>query len=220
MDDPLSAVQQYSINSWKKYSSTLPTGGVTRPYHSSLIFSSLSAFLPLLCSESPSSFVNKIPFCDLIQKVTWESRNRSICDPIGAQVNWSQKNQRESSKTMTMSPEEEDAWCRNNSGSWIQNVRSLSLLKGVLPSLEEIQEGLGTWAIVLYSVSATTTVILLLQFVVLIRYIKRITRNITICDQQAVHHVRWGSKVEKHHLGKFRLCRPLRFQPCKEWWCW
>jgi len=56
---------------------------------------------------------------------------------------------------MTLSPEEEDAWCKNNSG--------------VLPSLEEIQEGLGTWAIVLYSAAAATTVILLLQFAILIR---------------------------------------------------
>ena len=45
-------------------------------------------------------------------------------------------------------------------------------VSGVLPSLEEIQEGLGTWAIVLYSVASATTVILLLQFAVLIRYIR------------------------------------------------
>ena len=43
---------------------------------------------------------------------------------------------------------------------------------GVLPSLEEIQEGLGTWAIVLYSAAAATTVILLLQFAILIRSIR------------------------------------------------
>ena len=75
---------------------------------------------------------------------------------------------------MTMSPEEEDAWCRNNSGkagSQILRFLSVEHIAGVLPSLEEIQEGLGTWAIVLYSVASTTTVILLLQFAVLIRSI-------------------------------------------------
>ena len=74
---------------------------------------------------------------------------------------------------MTMSPEEEDAWCRDNSGDQIQNenFQSMAHVAGVLPSLEEIQEGLGTWAIVLYSVASATTLILLLQFAVLIRYI-------------------------------------------------
>ena len=41
--------------------------------------------------------------------------------------------------------------------------------KGKLPSLEDIQDGLGVWAIVLYSVASATTFILLLQFVILIR---------------------------------------------------
>ena len=50
--------------------------------------------------------------------------------------------------------------------------RFVARVAGVLPSLEEIQEGLGTWAIVLYSAAAATTVILLLQFAILIRSIR------------------------------------------------
>ena len=97
-------------------------------------------------------------------------------------------------KTMTMSPEEEDAWCRNNSGcigSKISRFLSVGLvLAGVLPSLEEIQEGLGTWAIVLYSVASTTTVILLLQFAVLIRSIcafQESLDNDLMCDENLDH---------------------------------
>ena len=54
--------------------------------------------------------------------------------------------------------------CTNceNRGNWIH-------LLGKLPSLEDIQDGLGVWAIVLYSVASATTFILLLQFVILIR---------------------------------------------------
>ena len=90
---------------------------------------------------------------------------------------------------------------------------------GKLPSLEEIQEGLGTWAIVLYSTASATTLILLLQFAILIRSlwcfstINQHTHKIFDC--QAVRHVRRGGPVEEHHLGQFRLCCTLRFQPCK-----
>ena len=51
---------------------------------------------------------------------------------------------------------------RENCGNNVQ-------LLGKLPSLEDIQNGLGVWAIVLYSVASATTFILLLQFVLLIR---------------------------------------------------
>ena len=40
---------------------------------------------------------------------------------------------------------------------------------GKLPSIADIQEGLGPWAIVLYSVSAVTTAVLGLQFALLVR---------------------------------------------------
>ena len=39
----------------------------------------------------------------------------------------------------------------------------------MLPSLEDLQEGLGSWALVLYTTAGATTAILLIQFAVLIR---------------------------------------------------
>lgn len=56
--------------------------------------------------------------------------------------------------TTTTAPSDSD-WCQNNTGK--------------LPSIADIQEGLGPWAIVLYSVSAVTTAVLGLQFALLVR---------------------------------------------------
>ena len=109
-------------------------------------------------------------------------------------------------KTMTMSPEEEDAWCRNNSGcigSKISRFLSVGLvLAGVLPSLEEIQEGLGTWAIVLYSVASTTTVILLLQFALLIRSFYKYDESLarTLCVMKILIHRQFIMCVEAAKL--------------------
>jgi len=54
-----------------------------------------------------------------------------------------------------MGSQNDSDWCTDHAGK--------------LPSLEDIQNGLGVWAIVLYSVASATTFILLLQFVLLIR---------------------------------------------------
>jgi len=61
----------------------------------------------------------------------------------------------QSPTTITMGSQNDSDWCTDHAGK--------------LPSLEDIQDGLGVWAIVLYSVASATTFILLLQFVILIR---------------------------------------------------
>jgi len=73
-----------------------------------------------------------------------------------------------------MAPDD-DGWCHNNSG--------------VLPSLEDLQEGLGSWALVLYTTAGATTAILLIQFAVLIR------QFILCVEPSKLNHTIWVTSV-------------------------
>ena len=171
-----------------------------------------------------------IPLLRYVKPKLWRVKKSTCCDEkSNPKLKGNYWGRVKRMTRMTLSPEEEDAWCKNNSGrvgSKMQRFFTWTCCRCAAFTGGD-PGGFGhlghcpLFCCCSHHCYTSSTICNTHQ---VYSCILRITNP--MCDTsfawQAVHHVRRGGPVEEHHLGQLRLCRPLRFQPCKSlwWWLW